>query len=177
MTRYVNEILNSTAKSVEQVTIEPDGTWSDKSKAASNTPAPRSNNRKIAYEEEDDDDDEDLVVIESMGGKTARQSTHAGTPAATAEPVEPQPSARASTNKRSAEDVIDLTASDDEGPPPPKRAVYYGTPVVGNGVSKSANGVGPASASTATGVGYFGMGPPTTPYNAVNGGPRPAQTL
>lgn len=117
--KYVEDILDSTSKSVEQVTVEPDGTWSvikdDNGSIDTAKAAPRA-----SYD--DDFDDDDLVEIDDPKPSVVKKE-----PAPTANVFSTPPlssreaSVQTSTNKRPA--VIDLTLSDDEEPPrPAKRA-------------------------------------------------------
>lgn len=117
----MDNILQSTAPSVEQVMIEPDGTWSK--------PGEDGNASKRDDSPEGDDD---LVEISDERPAVKQEATpvrfslNRSTPAESREPSSAPSAARSSANKRPASEVIDLTLSDeDEAPrPPPKRPAY-----------------------------------------------------
>lgn len=125
---FVRDILTSTSKSLEQVTIEPDGKWSLNPKPL--TPP----NRNGAYNDDFDDDD-DIVEIKdhrlasvinnsTPGPTTSTPPTSLHSPAHSISSTAPRPS-----NKRSASAVIDLTLSDDDEEPvarAPKRQSIAG---------------------------------------------------
>lgn len=135
--RYVRDIIDSTPKSVDQVTIEPDGKWS-----INGSPAPQSNaNRSF-----DSEADDDIFEIKDSRFLSLRNQSTPGTSASTPPTSlfsrEPSTSMSASrpSNKRPASAVIDLTLSDDDDEPisrAPKRqsmgftapqVPYYSTP-------------------------------------------------
>lgn len=62
---YVLDILNNTPKSLEQITIEPDGKWSIEPKAASSTPTKNGNGKR---KREFIDSDDDLIEISDFDG-------------------------------------------------------------------------------------------------------------
>ncbi|CAI7583462.1 unnamed protein product [Penicillium pancosmium] len=124
--QYVDEILQSTSTDVDQVVVEPSGDWtnptdSDIAKPGGVTPA------------SDDDDDDDLIEISQPGfpTPTVKQEPISSstimlerTPAQSQsrETSTPSSAIRASSKKRPASAIIDLTASDDEddeSPMPP----------------------------------------------------------
>jgi len=117
--RYVKNILKSTSRSIDQVTVQPDGRWELNSKKDN-----ISRTNGVAS-----DDDDDLVEI-TKSGDSVRMSTPRtyGTPVGTL----PQASATSSgamgsssSGKRPIAAVIDLTSSGDEDDEPiarpPKR--------------------------------------------------------
>jgi E3 SUMO-protein ligase PIAS1 len=120
MARYVQNILRSTSKSVDQVTIEPDGTWTQNAKQAS----PADMNAS---------DDEDLVEIKDTrvsaikrgNTPTPSLSSTRSPQTASREPSTSGTTSHAGTSgKRPISQVIDLTLSDDEDddqPRAPKR--------------------------------------------------------
>jgi E3 SUMO-protein ligase PIAS1 len=126
----VQNILKSTSRSVDQVTIEPDGTWTQHAKAAS----PANVNAG---------DDDDLVEIKDSR-VTALKQGNTPTPSlssirtpqtASREPSTSRTTSQISTNgKRPISQVIDLTLSDDDDDNPPRApkrqfgASMYGTP-------------------------------------------------
>ncbi|KAL8370463.1 hypothetical protein RB595_000706 [Gaeumannomyces hyphopodioides] len=123
---YAKEILEQTAKSVEQVKIEPDGNWRMAGPEA----------EEIKDEEPDNSfnlDDDEVVIsdISYFGGRStatpARSHQMPSTPntnmGVSREGSSMPRSAQSAGTKRPAPDVIDLTGSDDDEPsaPPPKR--------------------------------------------------------
>ncbi|KAL2862974.1 PINIT domain-containing protein [Aspergillus lucknowensis] len=101
--QYVDDILHSTPFDVEQVIIEPDGTWSNRKDAAAGPGSPAT-------------DDDELIEIREPGVTPVKQeslpmlNSLQQTPARSRE----QSSAwSTATNKRPAA-VIDLTGSDDD---------------------------------------------------------------
>jgi E3 SUMO-protein ligase PIAS1 len=130
--RYVEGILKSTKLSVEQVTIEPDGTWSEN--VAAETSFPPSGATAFSPgdgDDDDDDDDDDLVEIQDIRVNALKQEAgsrssplHRTPPASSRE--QSTASSRPSSNKRPSSAVIALTLSDDEelAAPPPKRPYY-----------------------------------------------------
>ncbi|KAM0719224.1 hypothetical protein Q7P37_005129 [Cladosporium fusiforme] len=137
--KYFEEILNTTSKSIEQVTIEPNGAWSveqeDEDKGKSNQ---AKGEARAAW---DDDFDDDVVeVLDSPKAHTngvkhemttaspmgppgfsfntppvsSREASVARSNASTQRPM--------GSNKRSASAVIDLTLDDDEEEQPPRPA-------------------------------------------------------
>ncbi|KAL2830637.1 transport protein particle component-domain-containing protein [Aspergillus pseudoustus] len=121
--QYVDDILCSTPLDVEQVIIEPDGTWSNPKEEV---PASGPNSITPAT-----DDDDDLIEIREPGVTPVKQEP-LSVPLDSFQPNQQTPARSreqssawsTATNKRPAP-VIDLTASDDEddGSPirPPKR--------------------------------------------------------
>ena len=138
----MKDILSKTSKLVEQVTIEPEGTWSQHSKP--DTP----NNNRASF----GSDDEDLVEIKDSR-VSAIKMTSTPVPSNGSMRTPPIPSREASaslappypptSSKRPISQVIDLTLSDDdddEPPRPPKRQFTgYSTP---QSMSAGRNGQG-----------------------------------
>ena len=62
---FVLDILKNTPKSLEQITIEPDGKWSTAPKAASATPAVNGNGKR---KRDFVDSDDDLIEISDFDG-------------------------------------------------------------------------------------------------------------
>lgn len=124
--RYVKDILKSTPKSLEQVTIEPNGEWSQNTIASPSTAGPTNNNTMIQADEIDDDD---LLELQSSVVKNAINScSKTSTPSApnrlTGSDSISRSASRSTSNKRPVGSVIDLTLSDDdedEDPRPAKR--------------------------------------------------------
>ncbi|KAK1149955.1 E3 SUMO-protein ligase pli1, partial [Aspergillus melleus] len=120
--QYVDDILHSTSRDIEQIVIEPDGTWSgpkDEENGTAGGVTPASYDDYGAEEKEEEDDD--LIEIEEPGAPIvkreslpSRNLTLQRTPVQSREPSTASSIARLSTNKRPAAQVIDLTGSDDE---------------------------------------------------------------
>ena len=117
--RYVADILKSTPKSVDQVTIEPNGTWSQTAGVA---PSPRTSNRRTSSDSEEDlVEIRDLPRLASVKTEISREPGLMRTPpissreeSTSSAPLLP------SSNKRSAGQVVDLTLSSDEDDDPPR---------------------------------------------------------
>jgi E3 SUMO-protein ligase PIAS1 len=112
---YVDNILKSTSSSVEQVTIEPNGSWHQQRQAE--TP-------RRSYKNPTPDNDDDLIEISddriSSLKADARTSMLGGTPPMfSREPSSVSSAPR--SNKRQISQVIDLTGSDDEDEQPPQK--------------------------------------------------------
>ncbi|KAJ9134469.1 Miz sp-ring zinc finger [Pleurostoma richardsiae] len=121
---YVKDILERTPKSVEQVTIEPNGEWKIQHDEEDQRPAPTTHNASFV-----DDDDDDLIISETSflgrGTSTPNRSLpfSTGTPTTTGASRESSTMAPRSSHKRPIAEVVDLTLSDDDEPsrPPPKK--------------------------------------------------------
>ena len=118
--RYVDNILKSTPKSVDQVVIEPNGRWSQTTGSAPSPP--RTNGRTSS------DGEDDLVEIQDMPrlASVKREVTHEPglirTPP-TSSREQSSSSAAApipTSSKRSLGPVVDLTLSSDEDDDPPR---------------------------------------------------------
>ncbi|PGH13193.1 hypothetical protein AJ80_06439 [Polytolypa hystricis UAMH7299] len=127
--KYVENILQSTPSSLDQVTVEPNGEWSQPDEE--NTLGTGQN--MTPNGDDDDDDDDDLVEVTHPRLKQEPGSaplTLMSTPSAQSrEPSSVSSVPRPSSNKRPASQVIDLTLSDDdddEPPRPAKRPTYTG---------------------------------------------------
>ena len=144
VTRYVKNILDTVPSSVDQVTIEPNGTWSQGITESENVKgsARKSNrygngygNDSDADDDSDDDSDDDIVEIfdnritaiksenSTDNFNLARtpplssRETSTTTGSATRPPnhhSKPQPQPPSSTSKKRTHDVIDLTLSDSD---------------------------------------------------------------
>ncbi|KAF8471940.1 PINIT domain-containing protein [Kalaharituber pfeilii] len=111
---YVQDILDATPKSVDSVTVDPNGNWSVASQ------------RSPSADVEPNSDDEDIIEIQD-----SRQAKRVD-PVSVASPVNTgsqEATAPRSASKRPIAQVIDLTLSDDDEPPrPPKRTAQLQTP-------------------------------------------------
>jgi E3 SUMO-protein ligase PIAS1 len=128
----VQNILSTTSRSVEQVTIEPDGRWSQHSKASS----PNNNNTSFGS------DDEELIEIKDSRVSALKTAStpvpYVGStrtpPMSSREASASAASTHASTSsKRPASQIIDLTLSDDDDDlpvsrPPKRQFTGYSTP-------------------------------------------------
>jgi len=136
--------LTNTPKSVDQVTIEPDGTWSQFTKKAASPPH---------FSSASGDDDDDIVEIKDSrvtalktgsngsGTPTSVQSMDTP-PGSSREPSSSAGPPKQSNGKRPASAVIDLTLSDDDDEPiaRPAKRVQYGTPNGGVSNGSVSNG-------------------------------------
>ena len=126
--RYVQEILQSTSKSIDQVTIEPNGAWIQGSQSGSSR---RDTQSKPSPASDDDDvveiTDHRLTNIKNETVQTP-PSLFGRTPPASSREASTPTSAQAprSASKRKSE-VIDLTLSSDDEEPvrPTKRYQSY----------------------------------------------------
>lgn len=112
---YVQDILDSTPKSVDSVTVDPHGNWSVASQRSPSA-EPGANT----------DDDEDIIEIQDSRSTKRVESINIVTPARSREDTVPR-----SSSKRPISQVIDLTLSDDDEPArPAKRTVgqFFQTP-------------------------------------------------
>lgn len=124
--RYVRDILEKTPKSLESVTIEPNGRWSTKAYGQE-----KSQPSKPASFDDDDDDEIEVSEVTVVGGKRADPSkTSASSISTPTSGNRRDLSASASaprglgstSGKRPAAAVIDLTlSSDDEDDQPIQR--------------------------------------------------------
>lgn len=130
--RYVRNILKSTSKSVDQVTIQPDGKWELNDKKKENQPPPRTSG--VAS-----DSDDDLIEITKsgdsvrMGAPQPSKFTNGTSSYQSREQSSARESTGSTSSKRPIAAVIDLTSSGDEDEEPlarqPKRQFNgYGTP-------------------------------------------------
>jgi len=148
--KYFEEILNTTSKNIEQVTIEPNGQWSvdqvDEDKGKSNQ---AKGEPRAAWDDDFDDDvvevqdspkahtnglKQEYLTISPMGPPgfsfntpplSSREASVARSNASTQRPA---------GNKRAASAVIDLTLDDDddeEQPPRPAKRQTTGNPLGG----------------------------------------------
>jgi hypothetical protein len=104
--RYFQDILANTPKSVDSVTIHPDGTWS----------ADTSSGKDTSSSDSDADSDD---IIEITDSRAINSTLGGGTPRSLVQ----TPSSSTSTGpsrgqKRPQPEVIDLTLSDDDSPAP-----------------------------------------------------------
>nr|OQO16707.1 hypothetical protein B0A51_15701 [Rachicladosporium sp. CCFEE 5018]OQO24680.1 hypothetical protein B0A51_06762 [Rachicladosporium sp. CCFEE 5018] len=136
--KYFEEILSTTASSIEQVTIEPDGTWrveeDDEDKGKSN----QARGEKRASYDDDFDDDSIINLDDTPNGPTAKPNF----PTSWGEPPFGQPnlntpplssrepsvaqsvaSAQRVAGQKRPSAVIDLTLSDEDEPPRPAKRV------------------------------------------------------
>jgi len=134
--KYVQDILTSTSKSVDQVTIEPDGTWrqgtNGEDSRISNPPKRKATE---AFEFED------LVEVtdpRSNGTKkdfSATPISYLATPSREVS-IPASATGRSASSKRPAAQVVDLTLSDDDEPvtrPVKRQSVPIGFAPYSNG--------------------------------------------
>lgn len=122
----MRDILKNTSKSIDQVTIEPQGSW----KSYERPKDPSTNGRGgMSFADGDDEDDEDDDLVEIIQNGQPRVETPVyRTPSSIPMPNSREPSAassvpaRAVSGKRPVSAVIDLTSSGDEDEEPISRA-------------------------------------------------------
>ncbi|KAL1302504.1 hypothetical protein AAFC00_002893 [Neodothiora populina] len=148
--QYVQDILQQTSSSTEQVTIEPDGSWHPVVQGDDSAGNRGKGQARASY---DNDSDDDIIEIqESTTGKVKNEPV-AATPgiaqqtpplssreASMATPVTARPTAK----RPSA--VIDLTLSDDDEPPRPAKRMHTSQNTnshYNNTLSNMTNGRGP----------------------------------
>ena len=152
LSRYVNDILRSTPSSVDQVTIEPNGLWSQ---VSPNEGSSHPQGRSGAYSESDEDDE--LIEIQDMPRLAAIKDEAVFTPASmtrtppysSREQSAASAAPRSINGKRPIGQVIDLTfSSDDEDQPlraPKRQSSQTEPPVIRHSYSASTNGSGTLS--------------------------------
>ena len=130
--RYVDNILKSTPRSVDQITIEPNGQWSQTSQACGSVSSPSRgvNGRSSSDVEEELVELDDVPRLASAKSEATREPSMTRTPTAFSRnsfvsPAPPQGSS--SSNKRSAGQVVDLTLSSDEEDSPPRPTKHHRT--------------------------------------------------
>ncbi|KAF2787854.1 E3 SUMO-protein ligase PIAS1 [Melanomma pulvis-pyrius CBS 109.77] len=119
---YFKEILDSVPRGTDQVTVEPNGQWSN------DNAKPTSRNSGYGYDKSPESDEE---LVEIPDYRVSAIKNEAYTPQSFAH-TPPLSSREASTaprtgSKRGSE-VIDLTLSDDDEPARPAKKVAYSTP-------------------------------------------------
>jgi E3 SUMO-protein ligase PIAS1 len=129
MNRYVKDILTNTSSSIEQVTIEPDGSW--------HVPTPKTEERRSSASAPRDTSfigDDDLMIAQPNAPSSSRATATpnrfygaslGGSSIADSRETSLMPGSATSrsgtSNKRAAPETIDLTLSDDDEPPPAHR--------------------------------------------------------
>ncbi|KAF4945207.1 hypothetical protein FSARC_14480 [Fusarium sarcochroum] len=153
---YVRDILTKTSKSLETVTIEPNGEWHLKNSEDSSQGQTNGNSSYNDY----DDDDDDLVISEVNPIGHRRMETPKNTTPSISTPVtagrdgtSAGPRGIASTSaKRPMAAIIDLTLSDDDDDPPPPPSKRQNT---SNGYLGSSNNLPSTSPLSPPGLGYL----------------------
>ncbi|GAM90852.1 hypothetical protein ANO11243_088980 [Dothideomycetidae sp. 11243] len=175
---YVLDILNRTSKSVEQVTIEPEGNWKEISQNDDDQQG--KSQPRASYD--DDDSGDDLVEISDVrsGVSLHKDITHSATSAMVQHMTPPLSSREASVsqngrNKRPSA-VIDLTLSDEDEPPRPAKrpnltnvTTSYNTPSSNSDRSQENQ---PRPMATL----YTGFALAQSPQSAHGASPRPPET-
>ncbi|CEJ87676.1 hypothetical protein VHEMI04478 [[Torrubiella] hemipterigena] len=117
---YVKDILENTPKSLEAVTIEPDGKWVMKAEEDEALPSRPAATNALYGVDDDDDDDFEISEISFIPGRSfdspRRLASASGTPTSQASRTNGN-----ANNKRPAP-VIDLTLSSDDEDEPPRPA-------------------------------------------------------
>ena len=136
--QYVQDILERTSKSTEQITIEPTGEWSEV-KPSENDNRGKSQSRAPYDNDSEDDIIEipdarvDKVKTESTPG-FAQQTPPLSSREASISGARPSNSTNSSTATKRSSNIIDLTLSDDDEPPRPAKrqnnsqSTSYNTP-------------------------------------------------
>lgn len=121
--QYFDDILRNVPASVDQVTVEPDGTWHIEDSQRSNKGFKHDSDD--SDDDDDDDNDDDLIEISDPRRSSTSEFVTAPNLLATP-PAHTNSSTNAPTpSKRKHAETIDLTLdSDEEQPvrPPPKRS-------------------------------------------------------
>ncbi|KAK1750712.1 PINIT domain-containing protein [Echria macrotheca] len=128
---YVREIVRSTSDSVEQVTIDPYGKWTEPGAKNETKKEPR-----VAALLDDDFVISSPSAPYNRNGFSSSATPSRGPPSSVylggtaVGTSQNTPESGRSSSKRPAPEVIDLTLSDDDDQPPPKRVQYdhYGPP-------------------------------------------------
>ncbi|KAL9079722.1 MAG: hypothetical protein Q9157_001395 [Trypethelium eluteriae] len=133
--QYVQDILART--SADQVTIEPDGKWSE-----GDTSADQQGN---GQNQQSDDSDEDLIdITDTRVSQVKREEPVSANPFSVTAQTPPLTSREASSaphsnsNKRKRQEVIDLTLSEEEDDEPPHRPSKRHAPGTGANPSTTA---------------------------------------
>ncbi|KAG9242409.1 PINIT domain-containing protein [Calycina marina] len=131
---YLGSILTSTSRSVDQVTVQPDGRWDVRKE-----PVGRQGYKGVASTSDDDDD---LIEITKTGDHVSTSAPRAtpvtGRPCSTpfreasSSSAVAAPQTNGSMNgKRPIAAVIDLTSDDEDDPvQPPAKRLYYQQPTL-----------------------------------------------
>ncbi|MCJ1472835.1 SUMO ligase siz1 [Lambiella insularis] len=147
--QYVNDILRSTSRSVDQVTMEPDGKWSQV--VQKETPS-RNNGTHSSS-----DDDDDLIEIQDMPRLAAIRDETLLTPSSMArtppyssrEQSFSSAAPRSNTSgKRAIGQVIDLTFSSEDEEQPPRGPKRQSTQSSSNGPANSYTSSGTTAAQS-----------------------------
>ena len=131
--QYVQEILQTTSKSVEQVTIEPTGDWKSGSNTTDDFRSSTSSSKAKMPTVSSSDDLVEIQEFRPNGSKSGQSSTPqsfmkspnlSSREASTAASTAP----RSTPGKRAPDNVIDLTldSDEDEVPQPPKKRQSFG---------------------------------------------------
>ncbi|KAI9708705.1 MAG: SUMO ligase siz1 [Chrysothrix sp. TS-e1954] len=142
--QYVQDILRSTSTSVDQVTIEPTGGWRPGTNA-DDFRKPEATNKphrppEIAHDDFLEISDYRINGIKSEAPLTPLSFTKPSNLSSREPSSGPARSGAASGSKRSADEVIDLTLSDDDDPPRPvKRQSTGNLPSLHRSVSAHVN--------------------------------------
>ena len=120
--RYFKEILDNVPKDTDQVTVEPDGRWSNEKEKAT----PR--NSSYGYNASPDTD-EDLVEISDYRVSAIKNEAYTPQSLTHTPPLSSREASTAPrTGSKRGSEVIDLTLSDDDEPVRPTKKVAYSTP-------------------------------------------------
>ncbi|KAB8349462.1 hypothetical protein FH972_023489 [Carpinus fangiana] len=121
--RYVQEILQKTSSSTEQITIEPNGSWRSADQTDSHAQMNGSTKRKADVFDADDDNDNDFMMISNQRANGIKHEVPTTPQLSTPVVTSRELSAGGSGSKRAKrlqDEVIDLTLSSDEDEEPIK---------------------------------------------------------
>jgi E3 SUMO-protein ligase PIAS1 len=128
----VKDILSNTSRSIDQVTIEPDGVWATNMK-----PASPANVNGASFSDDDDlieikDHRVSALKLDSTPVPSLNSTRTPPTSSREASASVPSGSRSSISGKRPASQVIDLTLSDEDDEPivraPKRQFTGYGTP-------------------------------------------------
>lgn len=112
--QYMQDILQRTSSSAEQVTVEPDGRWSVTGSADTS---------KSGAADDDDYDSDDCIEIPEhrMSGSFVKKETPVTPYSFSTSPPAPSPAANQRSAAKRKSEVIDLTLSDEDEPVPKRQ--------------------------------------------------------
>jgi E3 SUMO-protein ligase PIAS1 len=120
--RYFKEILDSVPKGTDQVTVEPNGEWSNEKEN------PKARNSGYGYDQSPESD-EDLVEIPDYRVSAIKNEAYTPQSLSRTPPLSSREASTAPrTGSKRGSEVVDLTLSDDDEPARPAKKVAYTTP-------------------------------------------------
>jgi E3 SUMO-protein ligase PIAS1 len=120
--RYFKEILDSVPKGTDQVTVEPNGEWSNEKEK------PKARNSGYGYDQSPESD-EDLIEIPDYRVSAIKNEAYTPQSLSNTPPLSSREASTAPrTGSKRGSEVVDLTWSDDDEPARPAKKVAYFTP-------------------------------------------------